>query len=86
MHACHRIHQAGRASVEGNAEECRSNDPGKDRRARHESLRTQSECDPARGAARLPLRVGDWRVLYQIEDGRLVILVVAICPRGSAYQ
>lgn len=32
------------------------------------------------------LRVGDWRVLYQIEDGRLVILVVAICPRGSAYQ
>ncbi|SOY41254.1 type II toxin-antitoxin system RelE family toxin [Cupriavidus taiwanensis] len=32
------------------------------------------------------LRVGDWRVLYQIEDGRLVILVVAVCPRGSAYQ
>ena len=32
------------------------------------------------------LRVGDWRVLYQIEDGRLVILVVAICPRGSVYQ
>jgi len=32
------------------------------------------------------LRVGDWRVLYQIEDGRLVIVVLAIKPRGGAYQ
>lgn len=32
------------------------------------------------------LRVGDWRVLYQIENGRLVIMVLAIKPRGGAYQ
>jgi len=31
------------------------------------------------------LRVGDWRVLYQIEDGRIVIVVLAIKPRGGAY-
>lgn len=32
------------------------------------------------------LRIGDWRVLYQIEDGRVVIVVLAIKPRGGAYQ
>ena len=32
------------------------------------------------------LRVGDWRVFYTIEDDRLVVLVVDIKPRGSAYQ
>ncbi|MCY1208270.1 hypothetical protein D9M68_324170 [compost metagenome] len=32
------------------------------------------------------LRVGDWRVLYEIEDGRLVILVLAVSPRGGAYK
>jgi mRNA interferase RelE/StbE len=30
------------------------------------------------------LRVGDWRVLYELEDDRLVILDVK--PRGGAYQ
>ncbi|WP_427312029.1 type II toxin-antitoxin system RelE family toxin [Cupriavidus sp. H39] len=37
-----------------------------------------------RDGYRLP--VGDWRVLYEIENGRLVILVLAISPRGGAYQ
>ncbi|WP_439893262.1 type II toxin-antitoxin system RelE family toxin (plasmid) [Ralstonia sp. 25C] len=32
------------------------------------------------------LRVADWRVLYQIEDGRVVIVVLAIKPRGGAYK
>ncbi|MFS8973038.1 type II toxin-antitoxin system RelE/ParE family toxin [Cupriavidus necator] len=32
------------------------------------------------------LRVGDWRVLYQIENGRLVIVVLAVSPRGGAYK
>ena len=31
------------------------------------------------------LRVGDWRVIYQIEDDRLVILVLEIGPRGGIY-
>ncbi|HEX6386629.1 MAG TPA: type II toxin-antitoxin system RelE/ParE family toxin [Anaerolineae bacterium] len=31
------------------------------------------------------LRVGDWRVIYEIEDDRLVILVLEIGPRGGIY-
>lgn len=32
------------------------------------------------------LRVGDWRVIYEIEGGRLVIHVLTVAPRGGAYQ
>lgn len=32
------------------------------------------------------LRVGDWRVIYEIHDGELIILVVKIAPRGSVYE
>ena len=32
------------------------------------------------------LRVGDWRVLYDIHDDRLVIEVVKIGPRGGVYR
>lgn len=32
------------------------------------------------------LRVGDWRVIYALEGGRLVIHVLAIAPRGEVYQ
>ena len=32
------------------------------------------------------LRVGDWRIVYVIEDGRLVVLVVTIAPRGGVYR
>jgi mRNA interferase RelE/StbE len=31
------------------------------------------------------VRVGDWRVVYVIEDGRLVVLVVRVAPRGVVY-
>jgi mRNA interferase RelE/StbE len=31
------------------------------------------------------LRVGDWRVIYEIHDGELIILVIKIAPRGSTY-
>ena len=39
-----------------------------------------------RGDAAYRLRVGDWRVLYQLEDTRLIISVIKIRPRGSAYD
>ena len=32
------------------------------------------------------LRVGDWRVIYQIDQSRIVILVLAIAPRGDVYD
>ena len=32
------------------------------------------------------LRVGDWRVIYEIEGGRLVIRVLTVAPRGGVYQ
>jgi mRNA interferase RelE/StbE len=32
------------------------------------------------------LRVGDWRVLYEIEGERLIILVLRIGSRGEVYR
>ena len=32
------------------------------------------------------LRVGDWRIIYDVEDGRLIILVLRIAPRGGVYR
>lgn len=31
------------------------------------------------------LRVGDWRIIYQLEDERLVMLVLEVGPRGGIY-
>mgnify|MGYP001552251851 CR=1 FL=1 len=32
------------------------------------------------------LRVNDWRVIYELDNGRLVILVLEIGPRGDIYD
>jgi mRNA interferase RelE/StbE len=32
------------------------------------------------------LRVGDWRVIYEIQNEQLVILVLKVAPRGEAYR
>lgn len=32
------------------------------------------------------LRIGDWRVIYEIEGERLIILVLKIGPRGEVYR
>jgi mRNA interferase RelE/StbE len=32
------------------------------------------------------LRVGDWRVIYEIQQGQLVIIVLKIAPRGEVYR
>jgi mRNA interferase RelE/StbE len=31
------------------------------------------------------LRVGDWRVIYELEDDRLVILILDVGSRGGVY-
>ncbi|MBN1992119.1 MAG: type II toxin-antitoxin system RelE/ParE family toxin [Anaerolineae bacterium] len=31
------------------------------------------------------LRVGDWRVIYELEDDRLVIMVLKVASRGGVY-
>jgi mRNA interferase RelE/StbE len=32
------------------------------------------------------LRVGDWRVIYEINKEKIVILVLKIAPRGEVYK
>ena len=34
----------------------------------------------------LRIRVGDWRIVYEVHDGRLVILVVTIGHRSRVYR
>jgi mRNA interferase RelE/StbE len=39
-----------------------------------------------KGSAHFRLRVGDWRVVYRVENDRLVIVIVKIASRGSVYD
>ena len=32
------------------------------------------------------VRAGDWRIVYRIEDGRLVVVVVRVAVRGGVYR
>ena len=32
------------------------------------------------------LRVGNWRVIYEVENDRLIILVLRIASRGGVYR
>ena len=32
------------------------------------------------------VRVGDWRIIYQIEDDRLIVLVIDIAHRRDVYR
>jgi mRNA interferase RelE/StbE len=32
------------------------------------------------------LRVGDWRVIYELDDRRRILSVLVIGPRGSVYR
>jgi mRNA interferase RelE/StbE len=32
------------------------------------------------------LRVGNWRVIYELEDERLVMLILNVGPRGDIYD
>jgi len=32
------------------------------------------------------LRIGDWRVIYELQNDELIILVLKIAPRGEVYR
>ncbi len=32
------------------------------------------------------LRVGDWRIIYEIQKAQVVIMVLKIAPRGEVYK
>lgn len=32
------------------------------------------------------LRVGDWRVIYEVQNEQLMILVLRVAPRGEVYR
>lgn len=32
------------------------------------------------------LRVGDWRVIYELQNEQLVLLVLKVVPRGEVYE
>lgn len=32
------------------------------------------------------MRAGDWRVLFDLEAGQLIVRVLRVSPRGGAYQ
>ncbi len=32
------------------------------------------------------VRVGDWRIVFTIEQGQLLVLVIAIAKRGDVYR
>jgi mRNA interferase RelE/StbE len=34
----------------------------------------------------LRIRVGDWRILYEVREREVVVLVVRIGPRGEVYE
>jgi mRNA interferase RelE/StbE len=63
-------------------------------RARIESalLRLRKEPRPA-GVKRLVgqegllrVRVGDWRIVYEVREREVVVMVVRIGPRGEVYE
>lgn len=63
-------------------------------RRRIDAALTKLEADPRpAGTKKLKgesgawrLRVGDWRVIYQIRDGELVVLVIEIGHRSQVYR
>ena len=32
------------------------------------------------------IRVGDWRIIYAIEDEQLIILILTVAPRSGIYK
>jgi mRNA interferase RelE/StbE len=44
------------------------------------------DCIKLSGQERYRVRQGDYRIIYEILDGKLVVLVIAVGHRSSIYQ
>ena len=44
------------------------------------------DVKPLKARPEWRLRVGGWRVIFRVEQDRLVIVVVAVAPRRDAYK
>lgn len=49
-------------------------------------LEAHSNAKKLQGRPGYRLRVGDWRVIYEIENEKLCILVMKIAPQGEVYR
>ena len=43
-------------------------------------------CKKLTGHELYRIRVGEWRIICAVEDDRLIVLVLEITPRSSAYR
>jgi mRNA interferase RelE/StbE len=41
---------------------------------------------PLHGRPGFRLRAGDWRVIYELDDARRIMTILAIGPRGGVYR
>lgn len=41
---------------------------------------------PLHGRPDWRLRLGRWRVLFRVDEGRITITVISVSPRGDAYK
>lgn len=44
------------------------------------------DCIKLSGQERYRVRQGDYRIIYEIHDGRLLVLVIAVGHRSKVYQ
>jgi mRNA interferase RelE/StbE len=47
---------------------------------------TNNNVKKLKGSDDYRLRVGDWRIIYTLQDATLVVVVVRIAPRGGVYD
>ncbi|MDN5869906.1 MAG: type II toxin-antitoxin system RelE/ParE family toxin [Nitrococcus sp.] len=45
-----------------------------------------NNAEPLNGSRYYRLRVGGWRVIYDIHDDELVMVVLTVRPRGGVYR
>jgi mRNA interferase RelE/StbE len=44
------------------------------------------DVKPLKGRPEWRLRVGRWRVVFRVNEGKVIITVVSVKPRGGAYK